>query len=215
VCSIGGIRAFHVFSGCDVYHAVRANLRNQYLIIFYRDTANHFKPAVLPLDEFANKACKYFLQCPDIDVMDVSNYFKDANIYSVESFLPKVPKRKKDILQDGNKYICFGYQGDLFYNYMLKNNSVDTKPFIHIGTKADSTQYDPYYKNSNIDSMYTTIWPAMLPGTSGSPIFKVMLDRKKKPQIEFAGVQSGMNSKYNCSYTVKAEQLVYLISQLK
>ena len=208
------VSAFHVFTGCDVYHGVFQDLRNEFLIVPYLDTMGILRKATLPLSGFRDKPCKLFLDNPDVDVMDVSYTFKDGKINSIESMLPQKTKGKK--FYDTNKYISYGFPGDRFQAYVYKTMNMDEEPNFYQGENADSSQYDPYYDRKRIDSMCLIIKPALFAGTSGSPIFKIVDSKKKRIEtILFAGVQSGTNLFYNCSYIVREKQLDKILDQLK
>jgi len=205
------VSAFHVFSGCDVYRGVYEDLRAQYLTVWYTDSLGHYKYQILDLAPYMSKPCKIFLEIADVDTMDVSDYFKDAaKIYSIENFLPMNSRKNKTV--DENKFISYGFPDDKFSEYIYKNRNLPKAPFGYIGKHADSSNYDPFYLTHNVDSMYTPITPGLIPGASGSPIFKVVVGRKKKEIIQFTGVQSGTSFVYNCSLFVKATELLKLLN---
>jgi hypothetical protein len=209
------ISAYHVFTSCEVYQGIFEDIRSDYLLVQYHDTLGNKKTQMLPLKDYKNMPCIFFLDHPDIDTMDVTNYFKDGVIYSVEKFFPQKSKKKKAQV-DENKFICYGFPGKEYFESIFKTMNIDHDAFSYFGTVADSNQYEPYYKIHNIDSMYITIQPALFGGTSGSPIFKVQTNKKKEQKVVFAGIQSGTNAQLNCSYIVKSGELIKLfVNQLK
>ena len=204
------VSAFHVFTDCEVYTGIFHDIRAEFLAICYTDTSGNYKRQTLSLGPYRSKPCWYFLEHPDVDTMDVTDYFKDACINSIEQLLP--PAKPGQKRTDGREFIGYGYHADKFNDYVTRNRDLPRHPSGYIGQEADAAHYDPRYNYTAIGSMYIVLTPALVPGTSGAPLFRVMRDRKRREFVQFAGVQSGTNDRYNCSLIVKPAELRKLLN---
>ena len=95
--------------------------------------------------------------------MDVSEYFKDARVNSIESFFEGNFKKIKSI--DSNKFICYGYPNQQYFEFIFKTKSADKDPFSYFGDMAEIRE-NKELNAVNADSMYIAIKPALFGGTS-------------------------------------------------
>jgi hypothetical protein len=197
------VSAFHFLGSCDVYSGRRANEKDIEVIVVYHDTLGVLKTKGFSLENHFNKPCTYFFLQPDVDTIDVTGSFLDAHIYSIENLLPDNNKKAK--LVNLNTYVCFGFPQTATMNYLFQPTSKGV--FLYIDTAIASDKEDNIDRKINVDSLYSVITPGLPFGVSGSPIFELVRNKKKKKFFVFAGIQSGTNFKSNYSYIVKGEQL--------
>ena len=200
------VSAFHVFTDCEVYAGVFQDVRAEFLAVCYTDTLGKSKRQLLPLTYYRSKACRYFWDQPDVDTMNVTDYFKDACINSIEQLLPPLEPEQKRMAK-GKKFICFGYPADKSDEYFSKNGDFPRHPCEYIRQQVNDSRYGP-----RISSMYVVITPLLVRGTSGAPLFRVMRGRKRREFIQFAGIQSGSNNLYNHSLIVRPSELMKLLN---
>jgi hypothetical protein len=204
------ITAYHVLTTFDVYKGIKPDSKIDYWLIRYRDTLNVVHAHAVSIFTLKDMGIPYFfLNSPDIFILNLTGYFNIAKINSIEQFFIQKPVRKKT----KEKIISYGYPADSLSKYSsLANYNDFVEPSLYEGKIGDSNNIEPSLRNLNIDSMYLTITPNQAQGTSGAPVFKEVTSKRKK-WIEFVGVQSGSNSFYKASFVVKKEELFKRINQ--
>lgn len=198
--------AYHVFTLFDVYNCKKTNSDIDFWIIRYFDSSGSARFSIIDVREIKNSCVPvFFLFAPDVYFIDVTKQMEGQHVYSIEKFL--YGKQKKMVAAD-ETYISYGFpsNGQSVYpnpsDYRLK-----VQPSYYEGRQADSSHYAPEYKTGHIDSMYITAYPIRYGGTSGSPVFRY-LKKKQRHSVEFAGVQSGKNETFNCSYVLKGDLVI-------
>lgn len=205
------VTAYHVVTPCDVYHNVIVHNDINCLAVTYHDTLNHLRQQILDISNRVNMPPIFFLNTPDIAIVDAAHVFDDAKINSIENLIFDTTRYTKENII---KYIIFGFSGNKMDELIVTKHTVDTPPFLYEGYTADSSHYEKLYKYLNIDSMYYTLQPLGIPGMSGAPVFREVKYKKRKKRIEFAGMQSGKNDDFNCAYIVKVIELIRLVRGL-
>lgn len=206
------VSAYHALTMVDTYKGVKTNSNVDFMLVRYLDSANNKKGWLIPIADIIKKSPPiFFLNEPDIYCLNVADTLKDGKIYSLEGILfNKVKESRKTSVK---KIISYGYPSNGIFLYQTPYEYCNKiQPSLYEGYIADSTHYDPAYERAIIDSLYLTTSPICYGGTSGSPVF-VHSSIGKRRWIEFAGVQSGKNERYNCSYVAKKEELIRLLEK--
>jgi len=206
------VSAYHVLTMVDVYKGVKTNSNIDFMLVRYLDSTNNMKVWLISIAEIIKKSPPiFFLNKPDIYCLNVTGELSDGKIYSLEGILFNKVRKPRKI--PTKKIISYGYPSNGIFLYQTPNEYCNKiQPSLYEGYIADSTHYDPAYGRSLIDSLYLTTSPICYGGTSGSPVF-VHYSIGKRKWIEFAGVQSGKNERYNCSYIARKEEVIRLLRE--
>jgi len=202
------VSAYHVFTGCAIlWGAVRPD-RADSLEIWYMDTTKHYKSQRLSVEGYKKKPCPKDV-IADVDTMDVSAYFKDGKIYSIEHMIP-------DYYHDYR----FPSTGDRLVGYGFAHQSYSSKierrrPGKYICRIVDIPEKAKPDTNEQMKIAYIAVKPALDSGCSGAPIFRVDFDARHRKRFEFAGIQSMNNDTFKLSFVVNSIELQKKIPQSK
>jgi hypothetical protein len=196
------VTAHHVFTGCSLF-SPRDTTDTARLIIpdtlkvWYMDRSGHYKDQPLSVAAYKNRPCSAGSARADLDTMDVTAYFKDGNIFSIEGMVSH-NKQKNPVAKIGDTVVCYGFSKD----GPKKIPPAKGDPQVIASKLTSQVIAIPAGNELNsYDSIYTAIYPAYKDGYSGAPIFKISFVDNKKGTVEFAGVQSG-NSSDNSSFSI-------------
>jgi len=200
------VSAYHVFTGCDLFPDTLQALRADTLKVWYTDTLGRYTFAKLPLTAHKNKPCKSAALLPDVDTMEVTAWFRDGKIYSIEHMAPHYWKEftgvsAKDLVA------CYGFFQDDPAKFPPKAGDPRVRP----GGYASHVVEVPDSIRDLLGQTYIAVRPAYKEGFSGAPLFMIRSDSTHKRTIEFAGIQSGNSGDGSLSLIVKGVELGKLI----
>lgn len=184
------VTAAHVFTNCDIYKNTHRVDTPVAVKIWYKDTLGRRTQQLIFLSQPKRQTpCRSAVSVPDVDTMDVSAYFKNGEIYSIEGLMPDY-HREFHNLSPHDTIVTYGYPNEL-------NNpdTIDINPnltpvgYISFGRKIPRDQ--PRRIVKQIADFYYAIEPGLPTGVSGAPLFRVSSDAAGKTIVEFIGVQSG------------------------
>ena len=200
------ISAYHVFTGCDLFPDTFQAQRPDTLKVWYTDTLGRYKFAKLPLTAYKNKPCKSAAVLPDMDTMEVTAWFRDGAIYSIEHMAPHYWK-VYDGLTEGDIVACYGYSQHSSAKFPPKVGDAQVIPggyTSHVIEVPDSIR-------GLLGQSYMAVRPAYKEGFSGAPIFLVRSDSAHKRIIAFGGIQSGSSEDNTLSLVVRGAELGRLL----
>ncbi|HVW14463.1 MAG TPA: hypothetical protein VHB54_11585 [Mucilaginibacter sp.] len=142
---------------------------------------------------------------PDVRIIEVKGLPKTAVINSIEKLLPKQKNKPKD------EAFFWGFpqnnQQTLFAIPLSPQQFFSQSPTLYNGRLEDFAHNYPV----DVDRFYYVLTPQTFKGASGSPIFFIS-NKGKYQDIEFAGVQSAINSQFNTTYLVRADEVIQMIN---
>jgi hypothetical protein len=196
------VSAYHVLTGCDVLAKARHGTQDDTLRVWYMDKMNNYKFEQFPLTAYENKPCKSAGAIPDLDTMDVSDYFKDGKIFSIEKMAPHHLSQHARI-PVGDVVVCYGYPD----NTPDKVPSKAGDKLLMPRRRTSKVIEDPKFFIDTLVSIYMTVHPGFKKGFSGAPVFR----RKADGTVEFAGIQSSKKRGRSKSLAVRAAELGRLV----
>jgi hypothetical protein len=200
------VSAYHVFTGCDIFPDTLQGNRADTLKVWYTDTLGRYTFAKLPLTTHKNKPCKSVALLPDIDTMEVTAWFRDGRIYSIEHMAPHYWKefagvRRKD------RVVCYGFSQDDPAKFPPKEGDPQVKPAGYTSRVKEV----PDSIRQLIGQTYIAVHPAYKEGFSGAPLFMIRSDSTHKRRMEFAGIQSGNSEDNSLGLIVRGVELGRLL----
>lgn len=206
------ISARHVLTNCDPYPVKIRDDTTVAIDVPYRDTLGRAKHQILPLPESKlHPSCKSAFVCPDVDTMDVSDYFKDAQINTVDGLSPDYESGHE--LSPNDTVIAFGYS-NFPGNPNALESYADLAPVGYISYSREMPN-DQGIGNSELNIAYYAIKPGLPSGVSGAPVFRISRGGTgDRSMVEFSGIQSSAKKSKKVGYIVKGAMLVQLY-QLK
>jgi hypothetical protein len=200
------VSAYHVFTGCDLFPDTFQARRPDTLKVWYTDTLGTYKFAKLPLTAYKNKPCKSAAVLPDVDTMEVTAWFRDGAIYSVEHMAPHYWKVYNG-LTEGDVVACYGY----FQHSSAKFPPKDGDARVMPGGYTSHVIKMPGNIRGLLEQNYLAVRPAYKEGFSGAPVFMIRSDSTHKRTIEFGGIQSGSSEDNTLSLVVRGVELGKLL----
>jgi len=200
------VSAYHVFTGCDVFPDTFQDQRADTLKVWYTDTLGVYKFAKLPLTAYKNKPCKSAAVLPDMDTMEVTAWFRDGNIYSIEHMAPHYWKDSTGV-RPGDIVVCYGFFQDDPAKFPPKEGDPRVKP---AGYTSHAMEV-PGSIRVLLGQTYIAVYPANKEGFSGAPLFMIRADSTRKRRIAFAGIQSGNSEDNSHSLIVRGAELENLL----
>jgi len=200
------VSAYHVFTGCDIFPDTFQARRPDTLKVWYTDTLGRYKFAKLPLTTYKNKPCKSAAVVPDVDTMEVTAWFRDGAIYSIEHIAPHFWEGPLGV-GEGDTVACYGY---------FQKNSAAFPPgegdrrVVPGGYISHAIQV-PDSIRGLLGQLYMAVRPAYKEGFSGAPVFIIRSDSSHKRKVEFAGIQSGNSEDNSLSLMVRGSELGKLL----
>jgi hypothetical protein len=201
------VSALHVFRGCSIFVDPQSEDSSRMVIpdtlkVWYQDSSGHYKFQDLPVTAYKAKPCRRGSALADLDTMDVSAYFKDGKIFSIEGFVPR-NSQKGPVAGIGDSVVCYGFFKDGPQGIPPVEGD---SPVLAVSLPSRVIDI-PDTNLKRLDSIYTAIQPAFKDGYSGAPIFKITSGGNKGKPVEFAGVQSGNASDTSFSVMVKGNAM--------
>ncbi|HEY4208929.1 MAG TPA: hypothetical protein VGM31_19025 [Puia sp.] len=206
------ITAYHVVTQCEIYDADdRRREEPDSLDVWFRDTAEKYRTYRMPLDRYKVKKCQKATEIPDLDILDVSEHFRDIPVYSVEKFLCH-PCGDIDNMADHDTMVCYGFSNIGPNMPVYRDNEITCRPvgFFVCGNTSDLDVTDEQYS-----ARYYFTVRTMPQGASGAPVFRVRQKAEGWNQVELVGIQSGTRHDTERSTIVKQKELVKMLAQLK
>jgi len=177
------VSAYHVFTGCPMYPG-ETPLHPERLKIWYPDNHNKYRSVLVPLTAYIDKPCKMAKDTADVDTMDVTTYFKDRKVFSIEHMVPLSQQKPQDI-PERDAVVCYALFSDSTGKSLPKEGR----------RRQPLTGYTSFFITIPADSFdtpgkyYLTVRPAFKSGYSGAPVFRIRSDSLHTKAIEFAGIQ--------------------------
>ncbi|MDO6433107.1 hypothetical protein Q4E93_21035 [Flavitalea sp. BT771] len=199
------VSAYHVFTGCDIYPDTFQARRPDTLKVWYTDTMGRYTFTKLPLTAHLKKPCKSAVTLPDVDTMEVTAWFRDGAIYSIEHLAPHHWK-KPDVAIKGDTVACYGYSQHRSAKFPPKDGDARVMPG---GYTSHAIEVPDGIRA--LGQTYMAVRPAYKEGFSGAPIFMITSDSTHKRTIEFAGIQSGNSEDNSHSLIVRGAELGTLL----
>lgn len=200
------VTAYHVLTGCPFYDTSRTPERLDSIDVWYKDSLGRRRSQRLSLAAHKLKICSIASERGDIDTIDVSAYFKDARINSVEDFVCD-PCGLESNLICKDTVVAHGFSNVDTMQNKYDSSTVPWKPdaYVCMGGHASKREWCTY-----MPVLYSYIRPKLHEGASGAPIFKIRSIGDAK-LIEFIGIQSGSAKFRNASTVAKREELKRLL----
>lgn len=206
------ITARHVVTGCEVYNAKTLPDIPTVVKIWYKDRSD--KPAyrLIPLpDKIIKTPCISAVALADADTLNVSEYFKDVDVNTIEGFRPG--PNEDHMFSPCDTVVAYGYPSE--------SNDLDTldiRPNLVSEGYISYSRDMPHDQQVDVDNQlftsYFAVEPAMPPGVSGAPVFRISLAGDNGPIIRLCGIQSGTRADWKTSYIVQ-ENVLWRDFQLK
>lgn len=205
--------ANHLLTGYDVYKNEKIDVKIDYLAIRYIDSSGKRAMFFVKVADVRNFTIpKSFLEEADANVLEIAHFPTNSMIYSLEDLLyTNRPKARKI---DGSKLISYGYPVAKKTKVMSDGVYImGVGASLYEGRLGNTSTYDPEVNQKALKSNYLTSTPASGKGFSGAPVYYIN-NKGKRTWIEFAGIQAGINEKYNSSYIVTSESLKKSIEKM-
>jgi len=196
------VTAYHVLTGYDVLNKAFKDIRPDTMTVWYRDsTDRHYRTEGFSLERYQLRDTQDILRLSDVDIIEVTDRFKDARINSVDSL----------ILDEGANELLVG---DIVAVYGFPNVSDKTIDSLHNHIKVPArgfvckTMSAPKRSpGSDVTTVYSYLRPPLQPGVSGAPIFRITTAHTFRKTLEFMGIQSYSNDPNQLSLIVKEGEM--------
>jgi hypothetical protein len=136
--------------------------------------------------------------------MDVSEYFKDGRINSVDYLTPDY--RDYHSLSPCDTVITYGYSHEPGDQDTIERNP-NLIPVGYISYSRDSIDDQVGYVKEQLAISYYAIEPGLPHGVSGAPVFRVSSKGNNNMMVEFSGIQSSTRDDWKISYIVRGNVL--------
>jgi len=182
------ISAKHFFTNCDPYTRKPRVDTPVAILVWYRDIYKKIvcKRLQLPLS-IIRDSCISAASRPDLDSFNVSEYFKNGEINSVEHLIPDYVKDGR--LLHGDTVIVYGYPNEPHDFAEFIERPILT-PTPSIAYRTDIAADPNPAVTAQLPTLYYAIEPGLKPGVSGAPVFKISRRQMGKLVVQFSGVQS-------------------------
>jgi len=206
------VSAYHLFSGFNVLTKTFSNVRPDVLVVWYKDMSDTFRTEVLSLRRHNRRSRDSIFRLSDVDMMDVSKYFKNGKIYSVEKMMSEGNYYSQ--VMKGDTVVAYGFPNVSVttFDSLRKNLTVPPKGYLCMASDTPSNQQS---RNSDLPTVYRYIFPPLQKGISGAPIFRVKTESADRKIIEFMGIQSFSSTDSTNSMIVNESEMIKLLRYFK
>lgn len=196
------ITARHVITNCDPYTLEVRGDTPVAVKVWYQDALGHAKNQLIPLPKVKVQVpCKSAFSVPDVDTIDVSGYFKDGKIITVDSLMPS-DYRDFHRLSPCDTVVIYGFSHEPDPKTIDKNPNLAPVGYLFYSRELPNDQVKE--GNDGLYDAYYAIEPGLPRGISGAPVFRVSATEEPgRTIVQFSGIQSGTRDDYKISYIVQ------------